>query len=61
VVAGLDSRPAVLSNLIGNDSRNWHSGVPTYAKVNAAPIYTGADLVFYGNQRQLEYDFLGFE
>ena len=31
---------------------------PTYAKVKYEGIYSGIDLVYYGNQRQLEYDFV---
>jgi uncharacterized protein (TIGR03437 family) len=32
--------------------------VPTYAKVRYHGVYPGVDLVYYGNQRQLEYDFV---
>jgi len=38
--------------------KNWRSGIPTYGKVNYGQIYPGVDLIFYGNQRQLEYDFV---
>ena len=31
--------------------------MPTYAKVQYKGVYPGIDLVFYGNQGQLEYDF----
>ncbi len=55
---GLDRQPGVVSYFIGNDPKNWHSGIPTYGKVNYSQIYPGVDLVFYGNQRQLEYDFI---
>ncbi len=44
--------------LIGNDASGWHTGVPTYARVRYAGVYPGVDLVYYGNQRQLEYDFV---
>jgi beta-propeller repeat-containing protein len=44
--------------LIGNDPTNWRSNVPTYAKVRYEEIYPGIDLVYYGNQQQLEYDFI---
>jgi uncharacterized protein (TIGR03437 family) len=54
---GLAPQPGVVSYFIGNDPKNWRSGIPTYGKVNYAQIYPGVDLVFYGNQRQLEYDF----
>jgi hypothetical protein len=32
--------------------------VPNYARVKYANVYPGVDLVYYGNQRQLEYDFV---
>jgi hypothetical protein len=32
--------------------------VPNYAKVKYTSVYPGVDLVYYGNQRQLEYDFV---
>jgi uncharacterized protein (TIGR03437 family) len=51
-------QPGVANYFIGNDPKNWRSGIPTYGKVNYAQIYPGVDLVFYGNQRQLEYDFV---
>lgn len=43
--------------LIGNDPRNWKTNVPSYAKVKYSNVYSGVDLIFYGNQDQLEYDF----
>ena len=55
---GLAPQPGVVSYFIGNDPKNWRAGIPTYGKVNYAQIYPGVDLVFYGNQRQLEYDFV---
>src|ERR1022692_3944488 len=55
---GLAPQPGVVSYFIGNDPKNWRSGIPTYDKVNYAQIYPGVDLVVYGNQRQLEYDFV---
>jgi len=43
---------------IGSDRQKWHTEVPSYARVKYAGIYPGVDLVFYGNQRRLEYDFI---
>jgi uncharacterized protein (TIGR03437 family) len=54
---GLAPQPGVVSYFIGNDPKNWRSGIPTYGKVSYPQVYPGVDLVFYGNQRQLEYDF----
>ncbi len=55
---GLAPQPGVVSYFIGNDPKSWRSGIPTYGKVKYPEIYPGVDLVFYGNQRQLEYDFV---
>jgi uncharacterized protein (TIGR03437 family) len=55
---GLDPQPGVVSYFIGNDPKNWRSGIPTFGKVEYPQIYPGVDLIFYGNQRQLEYDFV---
>ena len=55
---GLAPQPGVVSDFIGNDPKKWRSGIPTYGKVSYPQIYPGVDLVFYGNQRQLEYDFV---
>ena len=43
---------------IGNDPKKWRTNIPTYAKVRVEDIYPGVDLVYYGNQGQLEYDFV---
>src|ERR1019366_5079876 len=57
-LVGLARQPGVVSYFIGNDPKNWRSGIPTYGKVTYPQIYPGVDLVFYGTQRQLEYDFV---
>jgi hypothetical protein len=42
---------------IGNDRQKWRTGVRQYAKVKYTGVYPGVDLIYYGNQRELEYDF----
>jgi hypothetical protein len=42
----------------GNDPGKWRTNVPNFAKVRYRNIYRGIDLVYYGNQQQLEYDFV---
>jgi hypothetical protein len=54
---GLESLPGVTHYLKGTDPRSWHGDVPSYARVRYESVYPGIDLVYYGNQRQLEYDF----
>jgi hypothetical protein len=57
-VTGTDELPGTSNYFIGNDPMKWRTGVPTYAKVKYEGIYSGIDLVYYGNRRQLEYDFV---
>ncbi len=57
-VAGLDELPGKSNYFIGNDPAKWRTNIPTYAKVKYEEVYPGIDLVYYGNQRQLEYDFV---
>ncbi|HYP52952.1 MAG TPA: hypothetical protein VEQ42_05395, partial [Pyrinomonadaceae bacterium] len=42
----------------GNDPAKWRANVPTFGRVRYREIYPGVDVVYYGNQRQLEYDFV---
>ena len=57
-VSGADLLPSIANYFLGNDPAKWHTNVPTYAKVKYANVYDGIDLVYYGNQRKLEYDFI---
>ncbi|HYR36694.1 MAG TPA: hypothetical protein VEQ87_20560, partial [Burkholderiales bacterium] len=58
LVSGLDELPGKANYFIGKDPAKWRANVPTYAKVRYQEVYPGIDLVYYGNQRRLEYDFL---
>jgi hypothetical protein len=42
--------------LIGSDPSRWKTGISNYAKLRYEELYPGIDLVFYGNERELEYD-----
>jgi Big-like domain-containing protein/beta-propeller repeat-containing protein len=57
-LVGQDELPGKSNYFIGNNPAQWRRNVPTYAKVKYEGIYPGIDLVYYGNQRQLEYDFI---
>ncbi len=57
-VVGDDPLPGKSNYFVGNDSAKWHTNIPTYAKVKYNGVYPGVDLVYYGNQQQLEYDFV---
>ena len=43
--------------LLGNDRSKWYTDVPTFRRVAYEQLYPGIDLIFYGNQKQIEYDF----
>jgi hypothetical protein len=57
-ISGLEQLPGTSNYFIGNDPNKWRTAVPNYAKVRYQGVYPGVDLVYYGNQRQLEYDFV---
>lgn len=42
---------------IGNNTREWHTNIPQYARVLEHDVYRGVNLAYYGTQGQLEYDF----
>jgi hypothetical protein len=56
-VTGTDLLPGKSSYFLGNDPAKWRHGVPQFARVRYENIYPGINLVFYGNQGRLEYDF----
>ncbi len=55
---GLEQLPGYSNYFIGKDPKQWRTDVPSYAKVRFGDVYPGVDLVYYGNQRELEYDFV---
>ena len=57
-ITGIDPSPDKVNYLMGNDPKHWHLHVPHYARVKYQAVSPGIDLVYYGNQRQLEYDFI---
>jgi uncharacterized repeat protein (TIGR01451 family) len=54
---GTDLLPGKSNYMIGNDPNKWHSDIPQFAGVEYANVYPGIDLVFYGSQGRMEYDF----
>jgi Bacterial Ig-like domain (group 3)/Abnormal spindle-like microcephaly-assoc'd, ASPM-SPD-2-Hydin/Beta-propeller repeat len=54
---GLDPQPGRSNYFIGNDPSKWQTNVPQFGRVKFAQVYPGIDLIFHGNDQQLEYDF----
>jgi uncharacterized protein (TIGR03437 family) len=57
-IGGAQALPGTVNYFMGNDPSQWTKGVSTFAGVNYQQTYPGIDLVYYGTQRQLEYDFI---
>jgi hypothetical protein len=54
---GLGPLPGKSNYFIGNNSAQWRTNIPQYSRVEYASIYPGINLVYYGSQGHLEYDF----
>ena len=57
-VSGETELPGRNNYFVGNDPAQWRTNVPTYGRIRYKTVYPGIDLVYYGDQRQLEYDFI---
>ena len=55
-IEGVDELEGKSHYFIGNDPDQWRTNIPLYRKVRYRDLYPGIDLIYYGNQRQLEYD-----
>ncbi len=64
---GANPRPAVsgqnelegkVNYFVGSDPAKWRTEIPTFGRVRYEELYQGVGMVYYGNQRQLEYDFV---
>ncbi len=56
-VRGVGEQPGRVNHLVGRDPAKWRTNVATYDRVRYQGAYPGIDATFYGNQRELEYDF----
>jgi hypothetical protein len=43
---------------VGRDRSQWRTNIPTYSRVHRAGVYPGIDAIYYGADRELEYDFV---
>jgi len=56
--AGRDELAGRVSYFNGSDRSKWRTDVETFERVAFSDVYPGIDMVYYGNQRELEYDFV---
>jgi len=57
-VLGVDELPGKSNYFIGDDPSRWHTNITNYGRIRYHNVYPGIDLIYYGNQRELEYDFV---
>ena len=57
-IEGLDQSTTTSNYFAGANPTAWRTNIPNYARVRYAQVYPGVDMVYYGNARRLEYDFI---
>lgn len=57
-ICGEEVLPGKSNYFRGSDPNRWRTDIPNYAKVRYHAVYPGVDLLYYGNQGRLEYDFV---
>jgi hypothetical protein len=57
-VEGLDETEGKSNYFLGDDPRKWVTNVARYSRVRYRNVYPGIDLIFHGNQQNIEYDFV---
>ena len=56
-IGGTDLLPGKSNYFLGNDASRWRVNVAQFERVKYENVYPGINLLFYGNQGRLEYDF----
>jgi hypothetical protein len=57
-IEALDELPGKSNYFIGTNARKWRTGIPNFVRIRYKEIYPGVDLIYYGNQGRLEFDFV---
>jgi hypothetical protein len=57
-IAGGDRQHGAVNYFKGSDRSGWATSVPTFKKLIYTEMQAGIDVVFYGNQRCMEFDFV---
>jgi hypothetical protein len=56
-ISGESRLPGTVNYFSGADPRNWHTGLATFKRLRYRGVYPGIDLIYYGSQGRLEFDF----
>ncbi len=54
----LEPQAGVTNYYRGEDASKWRIGVKSYGKLRAQEVYPGVDVIYYGDHRRLEFDFV---
>jgi hypothetical protein len=54
----MEPQPGVINYYLGKDASHWRLGVKSYGKLRAQNVYPGVDVIYYGDHRRLEFDFV---
>ena len=57
-ISGEAAQASTSNYFVGSDPGKWRAEVPNYGRVRYAGIYPGIDLVYYGKDGHLEYDWI---
>ena len=50
--------PGKTSYYFGSERSEWQGDIPQFASVKAASVWQGVDLIVYGRNKHMEYDFV---
>ena len=56
--SGASGLPGKVNYFRGADRAAWRTDIATFSRVEYRDVYPGIDVVYYGQQRELEYDFV---
>jgi len=57
-LSGDGALPFRTNYFLGSHKETWRTGVANYSRVRYTQVYPGVDLVYYGSNQDLEYDFV---
>lgn len=57
-IAGEEEKPHRFNYFIGNNQSRWASGVKPFKRIRYSALYPGIDLLVYGKNNNIKYDFV---
>lgn len=57
-IRGEKQQASVTNYFLGNNPLQWRAGLPNFEQARYPGVYPGIDLVYYGNQGSVEYDWI---